>query len=422
MEEKTTSIEKYNLWYGNSIDCGFPRPLYTQKIIQYLGGRVVKVLTGQRRVGKSYILRQIAMQLIQSGINANNIVFINRELTAFDFIENHNALDSFIKAYKAKLKPQGRIYVFIDEVQEIEGWERVVNSLSQDFSEEYELFITGSNSKMLSGELSTLLSGRYVEFHIFPLSYLEYITVHNMDEGKQSYLQYMNDGGYPELIHFHSSEMKRNYISALKDTILLKDIINRYTVRDVRLLEDLFAYLCNNTSNLLSVSNITNFIKSRGRKTSYDTVSAYLGYIENVFLAHRAVRYNIRGKDILTGSCKYYMNDLSFKNHLYGGFASGIGYQLENLVYIDLLRNGYDVYVGTINDKEIDFVAMKNDRTIYIQVAYILADEDTILREYTPLQKIPDNYEKIVVSLDDFQFPSRLGIRHLRAWELNAIL
>ena len=422
MEEKITSIEKYNLWYGNSIDCGFPRPLYTQKIIQYLGGRVVKVLTGQRRVGKSYILRQIAMQLIQSGINANNIVFINRELTAFDFIENHNDLDSFIKAYKAKLKPQGRIYVFIDEVQEIEGWERVVNSLSQDFSEEYELFITGSNSKMLSGELSTLLSGRYVEFHIFPLSYLEYITVHNMDEGKQSYLKYMNDGGYPELIHFHSSEMKRNYISALKDTILLKDIINRYTVRDVRLLEDLFAYLCNNTSNLLSVSNITNFIKSRGRKTSYDTVSAYLGYIENVFLAHRAVRYNIRGKDILAGSCKYYMNDLSFKNHLYGGFASGIGYQLENLVYIDLLRNGYDVYVGTINDKEIDFVAMKNDRTIYIQVAYILADEDTILREYTPLQKIPDNYEKIVVSLDDFQFPSRLGIRHLRAWELNGIL
>ena len=216
--------------------------------------------------------------------------------------------------------------------------------------------------------------------------------------------------------------MKRNYISALKDTILLKDIINRYTVRDVRLLEDLFAYLANNTSNLLSVSNIVHFIKSRGRNTTYDTVSAYLGYIENVFLAHRAVRYNIRGKDILAGSCKYYMNDLSFKNHLYGGFASGIGYHLENLVYIDLLRNGYDVYVGTINDKGIDFVAMKNDRTIYIQVAYILADEDTILREYTPLQKIPDNYEKIVVSLDDVQFPSRFGIRHLRAWELNAIL
>ena len=422
MKGKIDTIQKYNLWNGNTIDCGFPRPLYTQKIIQYLGGRVVKVLTGQRRVGKSYILRQIAMQLIQSGINANNIVFINRELTAFDFIENHNDLDSFIKAYKAKLKPQGRIYVFIDEVQEIEGWERVVNSLSQDFSEEYELFITGSNSKMLSGELSTLLSGRYVEFHIFPLSYLEYITVHNMDEGKQSYLQYMNDGGYPELIHFQSSDMKRNYMSALKDTILLKDIIRRYTIRDVRLLEDLFAYLANNTSNLLSVSNIVHFIKSRGRNTTYDTVSAYLSYIEDVFLSHRVLRFNIRGKEILSGTCKYYMNDLSFKNHLYGGFASGIGYQLENLVYLDLLRNGYDVYVGTLRDKEIDFVAIKNDRTIYVQVAYILVDEDTIRREYSPLEKIPDNYEKIVVSLDDVQFPSRFGIRHLRAWELNAIL
>ena len=422
MKEKIATIQKYNLWNGNTIDCGFPRTHYTQMASQYLGGRVVKVLTGQRRVGKSYILRQIAMLLVQSGVHANNILFINRELTAFDFIETSRDLDQFIQAYKEELRPQGRVYIFIDEVQEIDGWERTVNSLSQDYTEEYELFITGSNSKMLSGELSTLLSGRYVEFRIFPLSYYEYISVHHLPEDKQSYLQYMSDGGYPELIHFQSSDMKRNYMSGLKDTILLKDIIRRYTIRDVRLLEDLFAYLTNNTSNLLSVSNIANYIKSRGRSTTYDTVSAYLGYIEDVFLAHRALRYNIRGKDILAGTCKYYMNDLSFKNHLYGGFASGIGYQLENLVYLDLLRNGYDVYVGTLRDKEIDFVAMKNDRTIYLQVAYILVDEDTIHREYSPLEKIPDNYEKIVVSLDDVQFPSRFGIRHLRAWELNDIL
>ena len=422
MKEKIAAIQKYNFWKGNTIDCGFPRPLYTQKADHYLGGRVVKILTGQRRAGKSYILRQIAQQLIQSGVAADNILFINRELTAFDFIQTHTDLYQFIQAYKEELRPHGRVYIFIDEVQEIQGWERTVNSLSQDFAEEYELFITGSNSKMLSGELSTLLSGRYVEFHIFPLSYHEYISVHHLSEGKQSYLQYMSDGGYPELVHFHASDMKRNYISSLKDTILLKDIIRRYTIRDVRLLEDLFAYLSNNSSNLLSVTNIANFIKSRGRKTTYDTVSAYLGYIEDVFIAHRASRYNIRGKDILSGTCKYYMNDLSFKNYLYGGFASGVGYQLENLVYLDLLRNGYDVYVGTFRDKEIDFVAMKDDRTIYLQVAYILIDEETIRREYAPLETIPDNYEKIVVSLDDFLFPSRLGIRHLRAWELNDIL
>ena len=422
MKENLALIQKYNLWNGNTIDCGFQRPLYTQMISQYLGGRLVKVLTGQRRVGKSYILRQIAMQLVHSGVNANNILFINRELTAFDFIGSYKDFEQLIQAYKSEMKVQGRIYIFIDEVQEIEGWERIVNSLSQDFTEDYEVFITGSNSKMLSGELSTLLSGRYVEFRVFPLSYHEYISVHHLPEGKQSYLQYMNDGGYPELVHIHTSDMKRNYISGLKDTILLKDIIHRYTIRDVRLLEDLFAYLVNNSSNLLSVANITNFIKSRGRKTTYDTVSAYLGYLESVFVAHRVPRYNIRGKEVLTGSSKYYINDLSFKNHLYGGFAFGIGYLLENLVYLDLIRNGYDVYVGTLRDKEVDFVAIKNDRTIYIQVAYILVDEDTARREYVPLEHISDNYEKIVVSLDDFQYPSHLGIRHLRAWELNEIL
>ena len=422
MNEKIETVKRYNLWFGNTIDCGFPRPLYTTSIDQYLGSKVVKVLTGQRRVGKSYILRQTAMHLMQQGVSGNNIVFINRELTAFDFIENYQDLDSFIRLYRQELKPEGRIYIFIDEVQDIDGWERVVNSLSQDYTEDYEVFITGSNSKMFSGELSTLLSGRYVEFHIFPLSYDEYANVHQLSVGKQSYMQYMADGGYPELVHFSSSDVKRSYISGLKDTVLLKDIIRRYTIRDVRLLEDLFAYLVNNSSNLLSVANITNFIKSKGRKTSYDTVSAYLGYIEEVFLAHRAMRYNIKGKETLSGSYKYYMNDLSFKNYLYAGLGYGTGYLLENLVYLELLRHGFDVYVGSIRDKEVDFVAVKNDHTVYVQATYLLIDEHTIEREYAPLELIADNYEKIVVSLDDLQLPSRNGIKHVRAWELSQML
>ena len=422
MNENIESVKKYNLWFGNTIDAGFPRPLYTASIDQYLSSKVVKVLTGQRRVGKSYILRQTAMHLMQQGVSGNNIVFINRELTAFDFIENYKDLDAFIHLYRQELKPEGRIYIFIDEVQDIDGWERVVNSLSQDYTEDYEIFITGSNSKMFSGELSTLLSGRYVEFHIFPLSYEEYASIHQLSVGRESYMQYMADGGYPELVHFQSSDVKRNYISGLKDTVLLKDIIRRYTIRDVRLLEDLFAYLVNNSSNLLSVTNITNFIKSKGRKTSYDTVSAYLGYIEEVYLAHRALRYNIKGKETLSGSCKYYMNDLSFKNYLYAGLGYGTGYLLENLVYLDLLRHGYDVYVGSVKDKEVDFVAIKNDRTIYVQATYMLIDEQTIEREYAPLECIADNYEKIVVSLDDLQLPSRNGIKHVRAWDLSQML
>lgn len=422
MNENIESVKRYNLWFGNTIDCGFPRPLYTASINQYLGSKVVKVLTGQRRVGKSYILRQTAMHLIRQGVSGNNIVFINRELTAFDFIENYKDLDNFIRLYRQELKPEGRIYIFIDEVQDIDGWERVVNSLSQDYTEDYEVFITGSNSKMFSGELSTLLSGRYVEFHVFPLSYEEYASIHQLSVGKQSYMQYMADGGYPELVNFQSSDVKRNYISGLKDTVLLKDIIRRYTIRDVRLLEDLFAYLVNNSSNLLSITNITNFIKSKGRKTSYDTVSAYLGYIEEVYLAHRALRFNIKGKETLSGSCKYYMNDLSFKNYLYAGLGYGTGYLLENLVYLDLLRHGYDVYVGSIKDKEVDFVAVKNDRTIYVQATYLLIDDHTIEREYAPLEVIADNYDKIVVSLDDLQLPSRNGIKHVRAWELSQML
>lgn len=422
MDEKIESVKRYNFWFGNTIDCGFPRLHYTESIDKYLGSKVVKVLTGQRRVGKSFILRQTAMHLMQKGVSGDNIVFINRELTAFDFIESYKDLDDFIHLYRKELKPEGRIYIFIDEVQDIGGWERVVNSLSQDYTEDYEIFITGSNSKMFSGELSTLLSGRYVEFHIFPLSYEEYAHVHQMSIGRESYMRYMADGGYPELAHFQSSDVKRNYISGLKDTVLLKDIIRRYTIRDVRLLENLFTYLVNNASNLLSVTNITNFIKSKGRKTSYDTVSAYLGYIEEVYLAHRALRYNIKGKETLSGSCKYYMNDLSFKNYLYAGLGYGTGYLLENLVYIELLRYGYDVYVGSVKDKEVDFVAIKNDRTIYVQATYMLLDEQTIEREYAPLECIADNYEKIVVSLDDIQLPSRNGIKHVRAWELSQML
>lgn len=422
MDEKFELLRKYNLWDGNRIDTGYERPLYTERIAGYLGNRLVKVLTGQRRAGKSYILRQVAMNLIRKGVDAKNILFINRELTAFDFLATYTELDQLIRLYLKELNPQGRVYLFIDEVQDIEGWERVVNSYSQDYTAEYELFITGSNSKMLSSELSTLLSGRYVEFSIHPLSYDEYITVKNLSADRQSYMEYMQDGGFPELQNLSGKEVKRNYVSALKDTVFLKDIIRRYTIKDVRLLEDLFAYLVNNASNLLSIHNIANYFKSKGRKTSYETVATYIGYIEEVFLAHRAERYNIKGKEIISGTYKYYMNDLAFKNYLYSGMGYGIGYLLENLVYLELVRAGYEVYVGSIKDKEVDFVAMKEDRVIYIQSTYILTDEQTILREYAPLESISDNYEKVVVSLDELALPLREGIRHVQAWRLNEIL
>lgn len=213
---------------------------------------------------------------------------------------------------------QEEIYIFIDEVQLIEEWEKSVNSYSQDYTEEYELFISGSNSRMLSGELATLLSGRYVQFPVYPFSYQEYTEIRHLEQNRESYMGYMNTGGIPELFVLpEKQEVQRNYLSALKDTILLKDIIQRYSIRDPRLLEDLFAFLVGNASNLVSIGNIVNYFKSQGRKTGYDAVAAYIGYIEDSFLAYRCERFDLRGKEILSGTAKYYINDLAFKNFLY---------------------------------------------------------------------------------------------------------
>lgn len=419
MDEKIKSVEKYNLWNSNDIFVGYVRSTYINKIEDYIGNRLVKVLIGQRRVGKSYIMRQLAKNLVLKGVRPENILMINKEFESYSFIETHKDLDMFISAYEEKFNPNGRVYIFIDEIQEIEGWEKMVNSYSQDYSKEYELFISGSNSKMLSSELSTLLSGRYVEFKIFPFSYSEYCDVNNVASSKQSYLSYMQTGGLPELVNLNGDETKRNYVSALKDTILLKDIIHRHQIKDVRLLEDIFVYLVNNASNLISITGITNWFKSKGRKTSYDTIANYIEYIENAYLIHKTERYNIKGKEIVSGNYKFYVNDLSFKNYLYKGFGYGVGYMLENLVYLELLRSGYDVYVGNVKDKEVDFVALKDDDVLYVQSTYMLIDEQTITREYSALKAINDNYRKIVVSLDDVKLPSQEGIEHVLAWEFG---
>jgi predicted AAA+ superfamily ATPase len=422
MDEKMTLLKKYNLWDSNTFDFGYKRLEYIDKISDYTGSRLIKVLVGQRRSGKSYILRQIAKHLIDKGIKPENTLFINREFTDFDFLKTYKDLDDLVKLYKKEIKPLGRIYIFIDEIQLIEGWEKLINSYSQDFSQNYELFIAGSNSKMLSGELATLLSGRYIQFEVLPFSYNEYLGITDKQNGRQSYLNYMNSGGLPELFMLKKPELQRNYVSSIKDTVLLRDIIQRYNIRDPKLLENIFVFLVNNASNLVSISNIVKYFKGQGRKTSYDAISAYIGYIEDAFLVHRCQRYDIKGKDTLSGNTKFYINDLAYKNYLYSGYGYGFGYLAENLIYLELRRAGFDVYVGTLQNKEVDFVAKKADRIIYVQSTYMLSDETTIEREYASLEAIQDNYEKIVVSLDEIKMPLRDGIKHVQAWELRNII
>lgn len=419
MNENISILRKYNFWDSQTIDLGYFRNEYTGKITDYLGNRLIKVLVGQRRAGKSFILRQIVKQLIEKGISPNNTLIINKEFSDFDFLTSYKELDDLIKLYKSHLKPSGKVYIFVDEIQNISGWERVVNSYSQDYVDDYELFISGSNSKMLSNELATLLSGRYVKFEIFPFSYNEYLGITDGEKSKQTYIDYLESGGMPELFMLSKDETKRNYISAIKDTVLLRDIIQRHNIREPRLLEDIFIYLVNNASNLISVSNIFKYYKGLGRKTSYDIIANYINYIEDAFLIHRCERFNIRGKEIISGNVKFYSNDLSFKNYLYPGFGYGFGYLVENLIYLELRRAGYEVYIGSIKDKEVDFVARKADRVIYVQSSYLLVEQETIVREYASLEAISDNYEKYIVTLDDLTFPSNRGIRHIQAWNFS---
>ncbi len=422
MKENFKSLEKYNFWNGNVPQLGFLRFGYTSKVLDYSNNKLIKVIVGQRRVGKSYILRQIANELIQSGVDPKNIFYINKEFLDFEFVSDYKSLEKLVKLYKSKLKPKGKIYLFIDEIQNIIAWERFVNSYSQDYTESYELYISGSNSKMLSGELATLLSGRYVNFEIFPFSFSEFSGITKAEISKQSYIRYLESGGLPELFVLPNEDTKRHYVASIKDTVLLRDVIQRHKINDAKLLEDVFVYLINNSSNLLSVNNIVNYMKSNGRNTTYDTLANYIGYVEDTFLIHKAERYDIKGKETLMGTYKFYSNDLSYKNYLYSGFGYGIGYQLENLIYLELRRFGYDVFVGVLPNKEVDFVAKKADKLLYVQSAYLMIDEATAQREYAALEAINDNYEKIVVTLDDVKFPQKNGIKHIQAWNLHDFL
>jgi len=422
MADNLATLRKYNFWDDQPQLLGFIRDEYLDRIKGFIGNRLIKVLVGQRRTGKSYVLRQIIGTLINGGVEPKNMVYINKEYTDFDFINNYSDLEGLILVYRQKLQPRGKIYLFIDEVQGIDGWEHLINSYSQNFTDDYEIFISGSNSNLLSGEMASLLSGRCIQFQIFPFSYREFIAVHQLENMKTSFLSYLQTGGLPELIHLPNEETKRHYLSAMRDTVLLRDIIQRFNVKDARLLEDIFSFLVNNASNLISISNIINYFTGKNRKTNYETIANYIDHLKNTYLVHQAERFSIKGKEIIAGNSKYYINDLSFKNYLYPGFAYGLGYMLENIVYLQLLNSGYNVYVGYIRNKEIDFVVTKNDRTIYIQTTYLLIDKTTIEREYAQLESIPDNFEKYVVSLDDIQLPNRNGIQHILAWHLNEIL
>lgn len=412
-------LERYNFWNHSPIPYGHWRSTYLSQFEKCLDNALIKVILGQRRSGKSRLMRMLIHYLVhERQTEPQNILYINKELYAFNFITHAGLLLETFQIYQEIKKPQGKIYLLIDEIQEIKDWEKAINSLSQDYRLDVAIFITGSNANLLSSELGTYLSGRYLSFVVYPFSYREYCDLFALPSTKESVLQYLNSGGLPELYQLESTEGKQNYVQSLMDSIVFRDIIQRHQVRDSFLLEKMIHFVMDSVGSMLSLSSMVKTIAQHGYRANVETLGNYLDYCKNAFFLHECQRYDLKGKQILIGERKYYLNDMAFKT-LYGSqFEVRIGRLLENLVYLSLLRQGYKVYVGRYGDKEVDFVAEQGGEKLYIQVAYLLADDKVIGREFGSLALIPDNYPKWVVSLDDVNFGNRSGILHKQLWDV----
>lgn len=373
------------------------RDHYVKHILRYLDKGMIIALTGQRRVGKSYVLRQIASE-IQAENPEANIVFVNKEKKRFADIKTDRDLFEYLSD---KLPEGARNYLLIDEVQDIDGFENVLRSLNAD--EECQIIVTGSNAKMLSSELSTYLGGRYIDIHVQSLSYREFLTFHNLKDSDESLAAYLQFGGLPHLyrLGLENVDMVWEYIHNIYNTIVLKDIIQREGIRNVTLFENLMAFLSDNTGQLVSASSLSKYLKSQHIEMTPMSAINYMKAASNAYVINKVPRYDIHGKRLLESNDKYYFEDLGLRNSLVGSSRVGdIEKVMENAVYLHLINLGYNVKVGVMSGGEVDFVAEKNGGIVYFQVAYLLESEETIEREFGNLKKIRDNYPKYVITMD----------------------
>ena len=389
------------------------RERYMRLIRDFMDKPVVKVITGMRRSGKSALLELTRQELLSRGVNAKNIIFINFESLRYEALKDYKALYAEITA-KAE-QADGRVYILLDEIQEVNAWEQVINSFRVDF--DCDIYVTGSNAKLLSGELATLLAGRYVEIQVYPLDFGEYLdfAAENEDEAKLSkqehFANFLRFGGLPGIHQIKWEESRvMQYLQDIYNSVLLKDVIARNKIRDTALLESVVLYIMDNVGNTFSAKTISDFLKSQGRKLSTETVYNYLKALESAFLIHKVVRFDIKGKRILETQEKYYLADLGLRHAVMGYRDNDIAGILENTVYLELLRRGFSVNIGKQNVAEVDFVANRIDERVYIQVCYVLTPENTN-REFSPLETISDNYEKLVLSMDTLLRINRGGIR-----------
>ena len=377
----------------------YTRNIYLNKIRPFLGKPVIKVITGMRRVGKSCLLRQVIDLLQEDGVSPERILRIDKESLDFEHIKTYDDLNrTALAAFSGKEAP---CYLVVDEVQEIEEWERAIISLAA--RGDIDILISGSNAHLLSSELATLISGRYIEIPVYSLGFAEHLqfSEQNHTHRQEEFSNFLRMGGMPATYHFErDEELIHQYIGSVYNTILLKDIVKRHAIRNVSLLENIARYLFDNIGNTMSAKRIADYLKAQRLRVGVDTVQNYLGYFTEALLAHKALRYDMKGKRHLELHEKYYLNDIGIRHALLGYREADIGGILENIVFLELKRRGYSVSVGKLGDREVDFIATRQNEKIYIQVAYLLASPETIEREFGVLKSIPDNYPKYVLSLD----------------------
>jgi len=390
------------------------RTVYTEQLRKFINKPQIKIITGIRRSGKSTVLRLLKEELLNSGVKEDQVILINFESFAFSEFTTAKKLYEYVKG---KVQQDQKSYLLLDEIQEVDGWEKAVNSFLVDF--DTDIYITGSNSHLLSSELSTYLAGRYIEIPVFTLSFREFLNFrkhyfHEEQTQANLFTHYLRKGGFP-VIHTVNYEEETAYkvVRDIYSSVILRDTVQRYKIREVELLERVIRYAFDNIGNTFSGKNVADYFKNQQRKTDINTIYNYLHALEGAFILYRVPRYDIKGKEILKTQEKFYASDVSLIYATMGYRDRMISGILENIVFLELKRRGYQVYIGKLDNKEIDFIAEKQGEKIYIQVAFKLESKQTLEREFSPLLAVDDQHPKYVVTMDDFWKDSIEGVKHL---------
>lgn len=394
------------------------RDLYLKKLIKFKDTEMIKVITGLRRCGKSYLLKLFQEYLLSKNIGEEQIVYINFESLRYDDIKTYMDLYTYIiRHIKDSNIGKKKMYILLDEIQKVKEWEKAVNSLRVDI--DCDLYITGSNAYLLSSELSTLLSGRYLEIPMFTLSFKEYLDFKNCNQKDRfsiEFQNYMKYGGLPAFLNLpQDEESAEAYLMGIYNTVLLKDIVERNEIRDITILEDIMKFMMDNIGNLITAKKISDYLDRNRKKIHHNTVLNYMRMLEQAFILYRADRFDMKGKKILEVNQKYYVSDLGIRNAVLGFRDGDYGHLLENLIYIELKRRGYRVLIGAMVNAEIDFITENLEERKYFQVCYHLPNAEVMQRELKPFQQVKDHYEKILITMDEGFMKSIDGIRIMNA-------